>query len=286
MPLPAEVVATLPEEIRADPALERLDDIPSLAKSYIETKKFVGNSIQLPGKDSKPEDVETWRQTHMPKLAERGLIEAAPGKPEEYEFQPPDVEGYNFDENTVKGFQDVAHQYKLTKAQAQGLLEFDAQRFKSAKEEMEASAKEKEASNRPIAEADAQKEFADQFKENPLQAWDLAKSAIAAMNGNDPGFKDWVLNTVVQDTLKDGSTKGYSLAHYPRFVAAMAQVGKLVSSDHAGNFGKGSGVESADTIQSHIDEIEQSPKFKAGDPETVERRDNLFRKKYGTKEVA
>lgn len=276
MDLPEDLAAQLPPEVRDHPFVKDAPDMPTFFKNSVETKRMVGDSIRLPGKDSKPEEVETWRQTHMPKLAERGLIEAAPGKPEEYEFQPPDVEGYNFDENTVKGFQDVAHQLGLTKTQAQGLLAFDAQRFKGAKAAFETQ-------NALVPHEEATKGYEERFKEKSLEALSNARKAITEV-------KTSVLPEIVEElegatvTAKDG--KRYAAGDWLPFIAMASRYGQSISPDHAGNFGKGSGVESADTIQSHIDEIEQSPKFKAGDPETVERRDNLFRKKYGTKEVA
>ena len=45
----------LPEDLRADPTLKDIKDVGSLAKSLIETKKFVGSSLRIPGQEAGPE---------------------------------------------------------------------------------------------------------------------------------------------------------------------------------------------------------------------------------------
>jgi len=42
----------LPEELKTAPALQDIKDVVSLAKSYLETKAFVGSSIRPPGPDA------------------------------------------------------------------------------------------------------------------------------------------------------------------------------------------------------------------------------------------
>ncbi|MBK9446189.1 MAG: hypothetical protein IPO00_08875 [Betaproteobacteria bacterium] len=45
----------LPEELRTAPALRDVQDVASLAKSFVETKAFVGSSLRPPGPDATPE---------------------------------------------------------------------------------------------------------------------------------------------------------------------------------------------------------------------------------------
>lgn len=53
--------ATLPEELRADPSLADIKDLPSLAKAFRDTKALVGSSIRVPGPDASPEAKAAFR---------------------------------------------------------------------------------------------------------------------------------------------------------------------------------------------------------------------------------
>lgn len=52
MPLPEEVIEQLPEDLRENPALVQFNDVADLAKSYVETKSMVGNSLRIPNADA------------------------------------------------------------------------------------------------------------------------------------------------------------------------------------------------------------------------------------------
>lgn len=70
----------LPDDVRADKSLESFKDVGGLAKSYIETKKLVGQKSAVPGKDAKPEEIAAYR-------AAIGV----PATPGEYKITRPDV---------------------------------------------------------------------------------------------------------------------------------------------------------------------------------------------------
>jgi hypothetical protein len=55
MPLPPEILETIPEEYRGHDSLNEFNDLAGLAKSYVETKAMVGNSVRKPGPDAGPE---------------------------------------------------------------------------------------------------------------------------------------------------------------------------------------------------------------------------------------
>jgi len=42
-------------ELRDDPSLKDINDVATLAKTYKDTKAFVGSSIRPPGPDASPE---------------------------------------------------------------------------------------------------------------------------------------------------------------------------------------------------------------------------------------
>ena len=55
MPEPADWKTALPEDLRTHASLKDFKDLPSLAKSYVETKALVGASLRIPGADAGPE---------------------------------------------------------------------------------------------------------------------------------------------------------------------------------------------------------------------------------------
>jgi hypothetical protein len=55
MPLPTEILDQIDEQYRDHASLTDFDDVSALAKSYVETKAMVGNSVRRPGKDAGPE---------------------------------------------------------------------------------------------------------------------------------------------------------------------------------------------------------------------------------------
>ena len=94
---------SLPETLRADPALKDIKDVGALAKSFVDTKAFVGQSIRPPGPDAGAEakkDFYAKLQKHAPDLvplSDDPEAQAAlwgklgrPSKPEEYEYKAPE----------------------------------------------------------------------------------------------------------------------------------------------------------------------------------------------------
>lgn len=75
---------TLPDDLKADKSLESFKDVPSLAKSYIETKKLVGTKTEglvKPATDkSPPEELGAWRKAL-----------GVPDAPTGYTIKRPDV---------------------------------------------------------------------------------------------------------------------------------------------------------------------------------------------------
>ena len=52
MPLPDEILEQIDENYRDHSSLKEINDVAALAKSYVETKAMVGNSIRIPGPDA------------------------------------------------------------------------------------------------------------------------------------------------------------------------------------------------------------------------------------------
>lgn len=107
-----EFLATLPEELRSDPSLQSIKDLPSLAKSFVHAQKLVGaDKVVLPKDDSKPEE---WEAIYN-KLGR-------PEKPEEYKFSDVKLpEGFELDAKLHDRFKPVLHKLGLSNKQADGV---------------------------------------------------------------------------------------------------------------------------------------------------------------------
>ena len=131
-----EWFSSLPQDLQADPTIQQhsKNDLPTFAKSFVENKKMVGNSIRIPGKDAKPED---WGKVYD----QLGY----PSKPEEYEIPDPDSsmipEGYEFkkDDALMKSFTAFAASKRLPKDVTKELVNlFYGIQFNQVKSAMEA----------------------------------------------------------------------------------------------------------------------------------------------------
>jgi hypothetical protein len=120
-------IKELPDDLRDDPTLRDFNDLPALAKSYKETKAFVGSSIRPPGPDADAatkKDFYDKLQKHAPHLVpmpddkdEEGqkVLWGKLGRPadaKEYDFKAPD--GIELDMDSLR---ELAKDAGMTKAQ-------------------------------------------------------------------------------------------------------------------------------------------------------------------------
>lgn len=108
---------SLPDDLRSEKALADFKDVGSLAKSYVETKRMVGDAVRVPGKDAKPEEVTAFHR----KLG-------VPESPDKYDVKLPEVPKDHpaWEPTVVAGFKGVAHQAGLTPAQVQAVVDWYA----------------------------------------------------------------------------------------------------------------------------------------------------------------
>jgi len=109
-PLDAQVdwKESLPEDLKNDPSLLTVKDVPGLAKSYIHAQKMIGaDKIALPGKNASEEE---WDAVYN-RL----------GKPEEAKAYEEDFGDLPIPEENVKNFKDAAHKLGLNQTQFKGL---------------------------------------------------------------------------------------------------------------------------------------------------------------------
>ena len=123
---------SLPAEMKEAPALKDFADVPALAKSFIETKSMLGNSIRVPGADAG----EDARKEFLAKLTEKApelvLVPTDPdklaeveeslwtrlGKPKEAkEYEPPKVDDVEFRPEEIEVLRTIASKRGYTKKQ-------------------------------------------------------------------------------------------------------------------------------------------------------------------------
>jgi hypothetical protein len=105
--------AGLPEEIRGEKSLESIKDLPSLAKSYIESQKYIGGAVKMPKADAPDEE---WQKVY-PRLGR-------PETPDKYELNHSILPDWvQYDEKMETVFKAMAHKVGLHPRQAQGLLD-------------------------------------------------------------------------------------------------------------------------------------------------------------------
>lgn len=188
---------TLPDELRADPSLQSIQDVANLAKSYIHAQKQVGaDKIPVPSKHATEED---WMKVHQ----RLGL----PTELQKYEVSGPS--DMDLDEDFFNSFKETAFQSGILPRQAEKLLEWYDGQQKAI-----------------LSEADQQSDLQRQEQLKELQtrqgtAWELrmtrAQMAADKFGEKVPGFKEWL-----QESGMDNN---------PTFVEFLMEVGETFKED-------------------------------------------------------
>lgn len=103
-------MSSLPDDLKADPTLQRYGDVEKLARGAIDLKRQASSRVILPGEGA---DEAAWNNFYN-----------AIGRPEtadKYEIPVPD----GADTRIADAFRPVAHKLGLTAAQAKGIVEFN-----------------------------------------------------------------------------------------------------------------------------------------------------------------
>jgi hypothetical protein len=188
---------SLPDDLKAEKALESIQDIPGLAKSYIHAQKLVGaDKIPVPNKFATDED---WQAVYS-KLGR-------PEKPDAYEFNL--KENSNIDENALKGFKETAHKNGLLPKQAEAIMNFYNDMTQNYIEDLNSKSEQ----GRSNAEQTLKKEWGAAFDNKVQQASTIANKYI-----NDD---------FAHLTLSDGTKIG----DHPDFIKAFANIANDLGED-------------------------------------------------------
>lgn len=240
---PPDWRASLPEELRADKALETFKDTASLAKSYIDTKKMVGDAIRMPKGDAP--------QAEWDKFYERtGRPESA----DKYEFKLGGDANTKHDDELIGEFKNMAHQAGLNPRQAQALLDgytkFSEARLGKQATEMQAGL--------------------DTLKKEWGGAWDnnlsSATRAVKELGGEE-------LSKVLDET---------GLGNHPVLVKFFAKLGKEITEEPVIVGDATEQQSSLDAIQTKINAIMADPKHPYRDGRASQQaRDAALREMQG-----
>lgn len=277
MPLAEEQAALLPEDIRDNPTVQKYDDVGGMAKGLIEAQSFVGRSIQLPAKDSKPEDIEKWSGETSAKLKDYGYTIAKPTEPppkgpEAYEFKVEGVTPQQLAEDVgVKAFRGFAHKNGLSNAKAQEFIDF------YAKEVVPALYNEMHKEDPQWIEDPKEVEtiLSQEFKNEATTRREEFNQAVETLARNRQSIKDALLNGISQ---YGTPPKWVENKDNPEFIWAFSEFARTsLKQDFGGHM---AGLTASDSIESVNDEIDKLRK------EADASNDQFDREKIGNKMTA
>jgi len=189
---------SISEEYRNDPNIEKFTEADSLAKSYINAVKMIGqDKIVIPTKNSSQ---EAWDEAY-----------AKLGRPESADKYALDAKSdvVPFDETAIKSFAEQSHKLGLNNKQAQGILEF----YKNNMEGSAQQAKIDTETAQSQAEQQLRQEWGRDFEGKVKQAGALAKANI------NPEVLDMTLSN------------GTRLGDHPEIIKGFAKIANMMSED-------------------------------------------------------
>jgi len=247
----------LPEDLRDDPSLQDIEDVGSLAKSYVHAQRMVGkDKLAMPGEDATQEEIDEFYN----KLGR-------PETPDAYELpETPEDADPRFapDEEFVGNFKEAAHKMGLTAQQTKDLYEWyqgEAQnRLEAVDKHLDQTYEESKAA--------LQKEYGKAFPEK-MKA---AKLALQEYGGD----------AVLEKLEKAG------LANDADVVKAFVKAGEPLMEDGVPSGGNSGFTLTPDQAKAEIRELERDNKFTeryyngnaAGHDEAVKQMDELMRLAY------
>ena len=173
---------SLPEDLRSNPSLKNINDVGSLAKSYVHAQRMVGaDKIPLPGSNSTDDD---WIKVYD-KLGR-------PADIKDYDVTMPDM----FDGN---GFRESIHAAGLNQKQAASVAQFIHSQSEAANEKLNAYQEQA----RLDTEAELRQEYGKTFDDKIKRAQSTAKYLLGSKG--DPSSKDNILGNI---RLADGRMLG------------------------------------------------------------------------------
>jgi len=213
---------SLPEDLRGNPSLKNINDVGSLAKSYVHAQRMVGaDKIPLPGSNSTDDD---WIKVYD-KLGR-------PADIKDYDVTVPEM----FDGN---GFRESIHAAGLNQKQAASVAQFIHSQSEAANEKLNAYQEQAKLDTEAELKAKYGKTFEDAIK----RAQATAKYFLGSKG--DPSSKDNIFGNY---RLADGRMLG----DLPELIVLLESVSHEIAEDDL----DGVTTESAMTPQDAQEEID------------------------------
>jgi hypothetical protein len=195
---PVSWKSSISEEFRNDPNIEKFTEIDSLAKSYINATKMIGQDKLVIPTNNSTEDQwnEVYSKLGRPESADKYSLDAT-------------SETVQMDEGSIKSFAEQSHKLGLNNKQAQGILEY-------YKNNMEGTARQSRIDTETAqtqAEQQLRQEWGRDFEGKVKQAGALAKANI------DPEVLDMTLSN------------GTRLGDHPDIIKGFAKIAGMMSED-------------------------------------------------------
>jgi hypothetical protein len=195
---PVSWKSSISEEFRNDPNIEKFTEIDSLAKSYINATKMIGQDKLVIPTNNSTEDQwnEVYSKLGRPESADKYSLDAT-------------SETVQMDEGAIKSFAEQSHKLGLNNKQAQGILEY-------YKNNMEGTAQQSRIDTETAqtqAEQQLRQEWGRDFEGKVKQAGALAKANI------DPEVLDMTLSN------------GTRLGDHPDIIKGFAKIAGMMSED-------------------------------------------------------
>lgn len=256
-----EWLGALPETMRGDESLKTIPDVPTLAKNYVEARKFIGSKrLEAPQPNWTP---DKWAAFNK----EIGVPEG----PDKYEMpQVTLAEGLKLDDGRMKTAKEMFHKLGLRGEQAKGVLEYYMNDL-NAVHQASAAARAKEQSD---GEAALKAKWGASYDKNVA----AAKTALSKLA--TPEF--------LEHLDKSG------LGNHPAMVEMWVKVGENLKEDSAGGRGAGSlDAQDAERAKTEIARLRTDEAFQKayrdavhpGHKEAVERLYKLNQQAHGTQPV-
>lgn len=225
--------AYIPEEYREEKFWDDIKDVPDFLKSYANQRKYIGQSVRIPGEDATPEDLNKF-------YSKLGRPEA----PQSYQIGDiPDSD--KLDGNVIDWFKQVAYDEGLNQKQFNNLVDkyrnFQAKFTEGADEQRTSAMKQVEETLRR----------ADQWGHNYDRNLAYADRAIATLG--DENLFDKIRNS---DLALDPPT-------YQALMQLFSNVGKSMA-EHGSIPGEFHGIMNKETAIAKIQELQRDPDFLDG----------------------
>ena len=235
IPAPAmEWKSALPEVIRNHPVIQQTPDIEKLAKQLVDAQSFIGRSIQIPGANATPEEINKFHvKLGRPESIDKYSKLDYTGLPPGLEVPPEKISEYH----------NLAFKLGLNDAQQKGVLQWiHANEVADAKGQ-----EEQQQLTRANSESVLKKEFGAAYDQRIA----IAQRAYGALATKDQ-----------QEYFKE-----IGLEDDPQFIKMLAEIGKKLVDDRSidGSGGVGSLKMTPDEANVRIAEIRKDPKHPYND---------------------